>query len=78
MGYHAGFGGELRAHRHFGLYGDYRYTMIGFGGDDDVRKSLPGWIPGVGAPEAVARGIDVHVGRRVLFLNWAIGCGLSN
>jgi Outer membrane protein beta-barrel domain len=45
MGYHAGFGAELRAHRRVGLYGDYRYTMIGFGGDDD-SGFLPGWIPG--------------------------------
>ena len=34
VGYHAGFGGELRLHRHFGLYGDYRYTFIRFGGED--------------------------------------------
>jgi len=47
MGYHAGFGGEVRAARHFGLYGDYRYTFIGFGGDDDTSAGvLPGWIPG--------------------------------
>ena len=45
MGYHAGFGAELRAHRRVGLYGDYRYTMIGFGDDDD-SGFLPGWIPG--------------------------------
>ena len=34
VGYHAGFGGELVLHRHFGVYGDYRYTFIRFGGDD--------------------------------------------
>jgi hypothetical protein len=34
VGYHAGFGGELLFHRHFGLYGDYRYTFIRFGGED--------------------------------------------
>lgn len=34
VGYHAGFGGELRFHRHFGAYGDYRYTFIRFGGED--------------------------------------------
>lgn len=48
MGYHAGLGGELRAARHLALYGDYRYTMIGFGGDDDGGGTslLPGFIPG--------------------------------
>ena len=34
LGYHAGFGGELLLHRRFGLYGDYRYTFIRFGGED--------------------------------------------
>jgi hypothetical protein len=54
MGYHAGFGAELRLHRHVGLYGDYRYTMIRFGGGDDdaletgtsqEQLGLPNWIP---------------------------------
>jgi outer membrane protein with beta-barrel domain len=34
VGYHAGFGGELLVHRHVGIYGDYRYTFIRFGGED--------------------------------------------
>jgi hypothetical protein len=34
LGYHAGFGGELFLHRRFGIYGDYRYTFIHFGGED--------------------------------------------
>jgi Outer membrane protein beta-barrel domain len=45
MGYHAGFGGELRAHRHIGIYGDYRYTFIRFGGDDETAPGFPSWIP---------------------------------
>jgi Outer membrane protein beta-barrel domain len=45
MGYHVGFGGEVRAARHLGLYGDYRYTMINLG-DDDGAGVLPGFIPG--------------------------------
>jgi hypothetical protein len=45
MGYHAGFGGEVRAARHLGLFGDYRYTKISFG-DDDGTGVLPGFIPG--------------------------------
>jgi opacity protein-like surface antigen len=44
MGYHAGFGGELRLHRHVGVYGDYRYTFIHFG-DDDASPVLPSFIP---------------------------------
>jgi outer membrane protein with beta-barrel domain len=46
-GYHAGLGGEVRLHRHFGLYGDYRYTFIHFGDDDrdDGESSRPRLIP---------------------------------
>lgn len=46
MGYHAGLGAEVRLHRRFGLYGDYRYTQLSFGGDDESSSLLPGWIPG--------------------------------
>lgn len=28
FGYHAGFGGEIRAGNHFGLHVDYRYTFV--------------------------------------------------
>jgi hypothetical protein len=50
MGYHAGFGGELRLHRHVGFHGDYRYTFIRFGDDNETAggssgSSIPGWIP---------------------------------
>jgi hypothetical protein len=55
MGYHGGFGGEFRVHRHVGLYGDYRYTFIRFGDDalstgaigaDPSREAvLPTWVP---------------------------------
>ena len=31
MGYHAGFGAELKVGSHAGLHADYRYTMIHFG-----------------------------------------------
>lgn len=44
MGYHGGFGGEFRAARHFGVYGDYRYTHIRFSGDDRTPV-LPSFIP---------------------------------
>ncbi len=56
-GYHAGFGGELRVHRHLGVYGDYRYTFIHFGDSEPTASTgnssqtsssegpLPRWIP---------------------------------
>jgi hypothetical protein len=43
IGYHAGFGGEVRVHTHVGLYGDYRYTFIRFGTDDE--GAMPFTIP---------------------------------
>jgi hypothetical protein len=49
MGYHLGFGAEIRFHRRFGMYGDLRYTQLGFGRDDDDAdgdQNVPGWIPG--------------------------------
>ena len=46
MGYHGGIGAEARLHRHFGLYGDYRYTFIHFGDDDrPTTSSTLGLIP---------------------------------
>jgi hypothetical protein len=56
MGFHGGFGAEVRVHRHIGLYGDYRYTMIRFGDGEDTPmvgtadqrsngSALPTWIP---------------------------------
>ena len=50
MGYHGGFGGEVRVHRRLGLHGDYRYTMIRFGDEGNSTTPgasvIPGWIPG--------------------------------
>ena len=49
FGWHAGGGVEFHAGRHFGVHGDYRYTFLDFGDDDDeeddagfVRGLLPG------------------------------------
>jgi opacity protein-like surface antigen len=47
FGWHAGVGLEILAGRHFGIHGDYRYTFLDFGGDDDedegfIRGLLPG------------------------------------
>jgi len=33
MGYHAGFGAELKLGGHAGVHADYRYTKLHFGGD---------------------------------------------
>ena len=43
MGYHGGFGAEVRVHRHVGLYGGARY--IRFGDDDCAIASTPSLIP---------------------------------
>lgn len=46
MGYHAGLGAEARLHRRIGIYLDYRYSMLRFGGDDDdPSRTHPRLIP---------------------------------
>ncbi len=48
FGWHAGGGLEIRAGQHFGIHGDYRYTFLDFGDDDEeeddgfIRGLLPG------------------------------------
>jgi len=48
FGWHAGGGLEIRAGRHFGIHGDYRYTFLDFGDDEEeddggfIRGLLPG------------------------------------
>jgi hypothetical protein len=49
FGWHAGGGLEIRAGKHFGIHGDYRYTFLDFGDDDDeeigggiIGRLLPG------------------------------------
>jgi opacity protein-like surface antigen len=39
MGYHAGFGAELKIGRHAGVHADYRYTMVHCG-DGTTKASL--------------------------------------
>ena len=47
FGWHAGIGLELLAGRHVGIHGDYRYTFLDFGADDDEDEGLIGrFIPG--------------------------------
>ena len=40
FGWHAGFGAELRLGAHAGLHGDYRYTFLDFGEDDDEEEGI--------------------------------------
>lgn len=47
FGWHAGGGLEVFLGRHFGIHGDYRYTFLDFGDDDEedegfVDRLLPG------------------------------------
>jgi hypothetical protein len=47
FGWHAGGGLEILANRHFGIHGDYRYTFLDFGDDDDDDEGLVGrLLPG--------------------------------
>lgn len=47
FGYHAGLGGNLRLTRHIAMFGDYRYTFLHFG-DDDETASSPRLVPFAG------------------------------
>jgi opacity protein-like surface antigen len=47
FGWHAGIGLEVLASTHFGIHGDYRYTFLDFGDDDEeddgfIGSLLPG------------------------------------
>jgi hypothetical protein len=47
FGWHAGGGLEIRAGRHFGIHGDYRYTFLDFGDDDEEDEGfIGGLLPG--------------------------------
>ena len=49
FGWHAGIGLEIRAGRHFGIHGDYRYTFLDFSDDDDDDDGggiIGGLLPG--------------------------------
>jgi opacity protein-like surface antigen len=45
FGSHFGLGAELRLHRRFALTGDYRYTFLHLGEDDEAIYSTPSLIP---------------------------------
>ena len=45
FGWHAGVGLEILPAKHFGIHGDYRYTFLNYGDDDDegfIGRLLPG------------------------------------
>jgi opacity protein-like surface antigen len=47
FGWHAGGGLEIRLGRHLGLHGDYRYTFLDFGDDEDEDEGFFGrLLPG--------------------------------
>ena len=47
FGWHAGGGLELLVHRRFGLHGDYRFTFLDFGEDEDEDEGVIGrLLPG--------------------------------
>jgi opacity protein-like surface antigen len=47
FGWHAGGGLEILPNRHFGIHGDYRYTFLDFGDDDDDDEGfIGGLLPG--------------------------------
>jgi opacity protein-like surface antigen len=45
FGYHAGIGAELKLGRHAGVHGDYRYTFLKFGGDDEDESIVGRFKP---------------------------------
>ena len=48
FGWHAGIGLEILPNRHFGIHGDYRYTFLDFGDDNDIGGGgiIGGLLPG--------------------------------
>ena len=46
FGWHAGGGLEIRPARHFGIHGDYRYTFLDFGDDEEDEGFIGGLLPG--------------------------------
>jgi Outer membrane protein beta-barrel domain len=47
FGWHAGGGLELFLGRHFGIHGDYRYTFLDFGDDDEDGDDDDGFVRGL-------------------------------
>ena len=50
MGYHGGFGGEIKLGSRASIFADYRYTFIRFGNEEDVTEGAGAFpMPGVGS-----------------------------
>ena len=47
FGWHGGIGLEIRAGKHFGIHGDYRYTFLDFNDDDEDEDDDEGFIGGL-------------------------------
>ena len=47
FGWHAGGGLEILAGRHVGFHGDYRFTFLDFGNDDDDGGFIGNLVPGL-------------------------------
>jgi hypothetical protein len=67
IGYHAGFGLEVRVHPRLGLSGEYRYTQIGSDDDDDDDDRIFGFIPGAERLKLSHEGSQVVWGATVYF-----------
>ena len=65
FGWHAGGGLEILPWRHFGIHGDYRYTFLDFGDDDDDGGFIGGLITGAQGIDVDARGHDLLLARVV-------------
>ena len=46
FGWHAGGGLEIKLGKHAGIHGDYRYTFLDFGGDDEDDGIIGDLLPG--------------------------------
>lgn len=50
MGYHGGFGGEIKLGSRASIFADYRYTFIRFGTEEDATEGAGAFpLPGVGS-----------------------------
>ena len=45
FGWHGGIGAELRLGQHAGVHGDYRYTFLHYGSDDEDSSSKSRFLP---------------------------------
>jgi hypothetical protein len=76
MGYHAGFGAELRVGQRMAIHGDYRYTHIRFGGATTegqtgpapaASRNVTSGIPGLSSIQE-----SLKLSRQGSMLNWGL------